>query len=308
MKKTIKIGTRASRLALRQAEEVKTRLEANWPEQEFSLVTIKTEGDKKQDTPIAEMGGKAVFTKELERALFAREIDLAVHSLKDMAVRLPWGAEIGAVLERGPAGDAWVGKNGRPFSEIREGATVATGSLRRKALLLHHRPDLEIVGLRGNIETRLEKLEQHDWAGIIMAEAALVRLGLESWMTEKLDRDWMIPSPGQGAIAVEIRAGEEDTRRLVGPLADPDTTVQVLAERKFLERLGGNCRLPAGACALIKEDSLVLTGFMADEAGTVFLKDSVEGFLDEAELLGFRLAGDLLERGGREIIRNLVHE
>ncbi|GAB4315121.1 MAG: hydroxymethylbilane synthase [Candidatus Sumerlaeia bacterium] len=305
----IRIGTRRSELARWQAEFVQAALEQKWPSLTVTTTLIRTTGDKILDRPLASIGDKALFTKELEEALLAGSIDVAVHSLKDLPTQLPAGLTLGAVLERGPGGDVWLARDGRMrLADLPEGATIATGSLRRRAQLLHRRPDLNIVDLRGNIGTRLNKLRDNDWAGVILAEAGLVRLGKQALITERLGFDVMLPAVGQGALAVEIRSDDRRTAGFVAPLDHACTRAGVEAERAFLRRLEGGCQIPIAARADVHDGHLTLTGLIADLNGRRLYRDQVSGAPQEAESLGTALAETLLERGGRQILDEIRAE
>lgn len=260
----IRIGTRGSPLALAQAHEVRSRLMAasELPVEAFEVRVIKTSGDRIQDRPLAEVGGKGLFTKEIEEALLADTIDLAVHSMKDMMTELPPGLVIGAVLEREDPRDAFMSLRAGSLSELPRGARVGTSSLRRQAQVKRLRPDLEVVGFRGNVQTRLKKLEQGLASATLLAVAGLKRLGEAHRITQVMSTEEMLPAVAQGAIAIEVRERDEATRQLVAKLSHEPTSVCILAERSFLARLDGSCRTPIAGLAEIDANGLRLRGMI----------------------------------------------
>jgi len=300
--RTIRLATRSSPLARWQAEHVRTALLVRWPEWEVVLVEITTKGDRIFDQPLADIGDKGLFTKEIEKAMLEGKADAAVHSLKDLPSRLPPGLALGAVLRRTHGGDVLISKNNVPLAELPEGASVATGSVRRRAQLLHYRPDLKVVDLRGNLDTRFRKFYENDWAGMILAEAGVVRLQREDEVTERLPFTVMLPAVGQGALAVEIRQEDETLRHLVEPLNDRSTALSVAAERSFLRRLEGGCQVPIAARAELREETLTLYGLIADLDGKRLYRSKWSGRPQEAESIGVRLAERLLEEGGQAIL------
>ena len=248
-KDTIVIGTRSSKLALWQADYVEAKLREKYPELHVVQKRMTTKGDRVLDAPLAKIGGKGLFTKELEQAMLAGEIDLAVHSLKDMPTELPEGLMLAAVTERFDPGDAVVSPRYQTLANLPQGAKVGTSSLRRRAQLLAKRPDLEIVSLRGNVNTRLKKLEEENFDAIILAVAGLKRLGFHDRITEILPREICLPAVGQGALAIEARADDEATLSLIAFLDDAATRAAARAERAFLPRVGGGCPGPVGVSA-----------------------------------------------------------
>ena len=244
MKPSIKIGTRASKLALWQANWVQSALNEKFPGQKVELVTIKTKGDKILDVPLAKVGGKGLFVKEIEQALLEGRIDLAVHSMKDMPAEIPQGLCIGAVPQREDPADVLVSKDGLVFSALKSGAVIGTSSLRRAAQLRHVRPDIVIMPLRGNLDTRLKKLQSENLDAIVLAAAGIKRLNLEQRITEYLPADIMLPAVGQGALCIERRQDDRRIEPLLATLDHPSTRAVVMGERTFLNRLGGSCQVP----------------------------------------------------------------
>lgn len=301
MAERLRIGSRGSPLARRQTELVVEALRATWPGLEPEVVLITTEGDRRRDEPLWRIGGKGVFAKEIERALAEGRIDLAVHSAKDLTSVLPGGLIIGAVPRREDPRDVLVSRAGWSLEEVPAGARVATGSLRRQAQILHHRPDLEVVGIRGNVDTRLRKLRAGEAEALVVARAGLRRLGLEPEGLRPLEIEQMLPAPGQGILALEIRADDARAARLVGPLEDRHTRLALEAERGFLARLGGSCRLPAACLATVEDGTGRVEGLLADPGGRQVHRLAV-GFQASGPALareaGSALAGVLLEAGG----------
>jgi hydroxymethylbilane synthase len=296
----IRIGTRGSPLALAQARQVATRLAAAHglaPEQ-CELVIIKTTGDKITDRPLIEAGGKGLFTKELEEALFAGDIDLAVHSMKDMPAILPQGLVISAILEREDPRDAFVSIKYASFDELPSGAAVGTSSPRRQAQALRLRPDLRIVPFRGNVETRLRKLEEGVADATFLACAGLNRLGLSQHITAAMDTDVMLPAVAQGAIGIETRAEDDATVRLVAPLNDAATALCITAERAYLAHLEGSCRTPIAGLAELSGGSLRIRGEILTPNGLQAHTASRRGNAQEAMRLGEQTAEELLRHAG----------
>ncbi len=302
------IGSRGSALALRQAEIVRARLATHYPHLTFSLRIIRTSGDRITEHPLTAFGGKGLFIKELEEALRVKEIDLAVHSLKDMTAELPEGLHLAAILEREDPRDALVTRTGwGTVRALPEGAIVGTSSMRRLAQLRALRPDLDIRPLRGNVDTRLRKLDDGHYEAIILAAAGLVRLGLEARIAERIPIEVMIPAIGQGAIAVEARVEDEETNALLAPLDHPPTRAATMAERAFLQRLGGGCHVPIAAHAEIPSDDpaqLLLRGMIASHDGARLLKAQVTGPIAEAVALGHQLAERLIAEGALALLHS----
>ena len=293
----IRIGTRGSLLARWQAEHVKERLTALG--HEVSLVVITTTGDRLLDRRLEAVGGKGAFLKEIEDALEAREVDLAVHSLKDVPTVLPDGLDLCAILERADPRDALL-SSGASLDDLPRGATVGTTSLRRQAQLRAVRPDLSIADLRGNVDTRIRRLREGRFDAILLAMAGLVRLGRVDEVTEPLDPRRFVPAPGQGAIALECRAEDTAVREAVAPLDHPSTARRVAAERSFLEALGGGCNVPLGAHAFEDGADLELIGLVARVDGSEVLRGESRG-TDAAEV-GSTLAEELLSRGAGPLL------
>jgi len=302
MKPTLYIGTRGSPLALWQAEWVKATLTAVHPQTEFVLRIIQTTGDKIMDTALAKIGDKGLFTKEIEIQLLEETIDLAVHSLKDMPTQSPPGLCLAAITEREDPADVLVSKKGLTLDQLPTEAKVLTGSLRRQGQLLHRRPDLQIVEVRGNIQTRLQKLDQGDTLAIIMAGAGLKRSGLQHRITERLNPLEFLPACGQGALAVEIRENDSATAELIKALDHQSTRITTTAERMVLAVLEGGCQVPIGAYAQLDQGKLILKAMISDLNGERLITAQREGSADKPEKLGRRTAEDLFDQGGRVIL------
>lgn len=299
---SLRIGTRGSRLALWQANHIADRLRPLAGGRTIELVEIQTTGDQVLDVPLAVIGGQGVFTKEIQKALLARTVDIAVHSLKDLPTVPVEGLILAAVPARGPVGDVFLSHRHRSFDGLPAGATVATSSLRRRAQALHRRPDLTLTEIRGNVETRLRKLAEQGLDALILAQAGLERLGLGNAITEVLDPAWMLPAVGQGALGLECRADDRATLALLGPLDHPPTHQAVLAERALLRTLVGGCQVPIGAAATVADDRLTLRGVVLRPDGKQRLEGTVQGPASAAEALGRRLAEELLTRGAGEFL------
>jgi hydroxymethylbilane synthase len=301
----IRIGTRGSPLALAQARQVATRLAAAHglaPEQ-CELVIIKTTGDKITDRPLIEAGGKGLFTKELEEALFAGDIDLAVHSMKDMPAVLPQGLAISAILEREDPRDAFVSLKYASLDAMPAGAVIGTSSPRRQAQVLRARPDLHVVGFRGNVETRLRKLEEGVADATFLACAGLNRLGLSQHITAAMPTDVMLPAVAQGAIGIEIRSDDEATARLIAPLNDAATALCVTAERAYLAQLEGSCRTPIAGLAELDGNALRVRGEILTPNGVHAYVATHTGSAQEAMRLGEAVAAELLHQAGPDFFR-----
>lgn len=301
----LRIGTRGSALAVWQAEWVKSQLLAAHKKLTVELVTIKTTGDKILDVPLAKVGGKGLFVKEIEEALLEGRTDLAVHSVKDMPAELPAGLHLAAMPVREDARDALVSRNGDGLEKLRHGARVGTSSLRRAAQLLHMRPDIRIETLRGNVDTRLRKLESEDFDGIVLAAAGLKRMDLSHVISEYLEPDRMLPAVGQGALGIETRVDDNFTNEAVSSLAHPATMITVSAERAFLKRLEGGCQVPIGAYATLEGAELSLTGMVAGLRGRRLIRREIQGEAGDAARIGDRLAKVILESGGAEILAEI---
>jgi hydroxymethylbilane synthase len=306
MKKTLTIGTRASKLALWQAHHVAALIEKQHPDVQVMLKHIVTSGDKIQDVPLAKIGGKGLFTKELETAMLAGEIDLAVHSLKDMPVELPAGLKLAAITVRENAGDALVCPAYGTIDKLPQGAKVGTSSLRRRAQLRRYRPDLEICELRGNVDTRLKKLDTGHLDAIVLAVAGLSRLGWGDRITEILSHEVCLPAVGQGALAIETREGDSEVLALLAFLNDQETRQTVTAERAFLRVVEGGCQVPVGVHAKINDEILEVKAVILSIDGQEVVKDSLSGAVSDAAKLGQDLAERMLKAGGAEILRKVM--
>ncbi len=295
----LKLGTRGSQLALAQAETIAKALRANGHEVE--IVKIVTTGDR-IDGPVAEHGGKQVWVREIETALLQGTIDLAVHSAKDLPMQLADGLTVGAYPQREDPRDAFVGAPGQRFTALAPGARVGTGSTRRIALLRALRPELEPVPIRGNVPTRIAKIETLGLAGVILASAGLIRLGLEDHILDPLDPERYVPAGGQGALALETRIDDDDVQQIVGELEDSDVAAQIRAERAFLFELGGDCTTPIAAYASIHGVRLRLRALVMSLDGRERVEGTAEGELSAPEMLGTTLGRELLARGARRLI------
>jgi hydroxymethylbilane synthase len=302
MSAPLHVGTRGSPLALWQADHVATRLRALAGSRPVELVTIETTGDRVRDVPLSRVGGDGLFTKEIQKAVLAGTADVAVHSLKDLPTLPVEGLVLAAVPPRGPVGDVLVSRRHARFDDLPPGARVATSSLRRRSQALHRRPDLKLVDVRGNVETRLRKLDEQGLDALILAQAGLERLGLAGQVTEVLDRSWMLPAVGQGALGLECRAEDQLTRALLAALDDVPTRRAVLAERALLRGLGGGCLVPIGALAVVAGGRLALRGAVLSPDGSRRVAGELSGPAEEAEDVGRRLAQELLDRGARALL------
>jgi len=298
----LKIGSRGSDLALWQTNFVKKKLEDAYPALSFEVKIITTTGDQMLDTALSKIGDKGLFTRQIENALLNGEIDLAVHSLKDLQTAQPVGLTIGAVLERETPNDVLLSSRYNSIDELPKGARVATGSLRRKSQLLHYRPDLSITEIRGNVPTRIRKLDESELDGMILAYAGVHRLGLDSRIRQVIPFGIMLPAVGQGAMAVEIRADDAKVREIVSVLDDPETRNCVTAERAFLRRLEGGCQVPIGAMARVEGDRIYLEGVVGSLDGDKNLRERITGDTADADALGTGLAEQMLEKGAAEIL------
>jgi hydroxymethylbilane synthase len=301
MSTPLRIGTRGSPLALWQANHVADRLRP-LTTRPVETVLIETTGDKVRDRPLSQIGGDGLFTREIQKALLAGVVDVAVHSLKDLPTEPIPGLLLAAVPPRGTTGDALVSMRHQRFDDLPAGAVVGTSSLRRRAQVLHRRPDLTLVDLRGNVETRLRKLQEQGLDAIILAVAGLERLGLAERITEVLDPEWMLPAVGQGALGLECRADDPATLALLRQLDDLPTREAVLAERAFLRGLGGGCLVPIGAQGIVESGTLTLRGAVLSPDGKFRTAAEMSGSPGAAEALGQRLAESLLDRGGRQAL------
>jgi hydroxymethylbilane synthase len=306
----VRIGTRGSDLALWQARWVQRALAAKIPRLDAELTVIKTTGDKILDSPLSKIGDKGLFTREIEQSLLEGEIDLAVHSLKDLPTQLPRGLAVGAVTEREDVRDVFIphpsNHRTKLLDQLQE-ARIATGSLRRRSQLAALRPDFSIVEVRGNLNTRMKKLEESDWAGMILARAGVVRLGWTERVGESIPTDVILPAVGQGALGIEIRDGDERIRSIVSHLSHHPTERGTAAERSLLARLEGGCQIPIGAYGRISgmsggTERLVLEAMVGSLDGSTVVRGRLEGTAPEAESLGIQLAEELLLRGAQAIL------
>lgn len=305
MMKTLKIATRQSPLALWQAEHIRARLEAMHADLTVELVTFVTQGDKILDTPLAKIGGKGLFVKELEAALMDGRADLAVHSMKDVPMALPVGLSLAVICEREDPFDAFVSNHYASFTDLPQGAKVGTSSLRRKCQILKARPDLEIIDLRGNVGTRLSKLDDGQYDAIILASAGLKRLGLAERIRQTIQPDVSLPAVGQGALGLECRSQDQAVLDLILPLMHAETNVCVRAERAFNAYLEGGCQVPIAGYATLQNGQLQIEGRVGSVDGRTILKAVQHGTPEQAEMLGEELAKALLAQGAGELLKAL---
>jgi hydroxymethylbilane synthase len=305
MNRKVIIGTRGSSLALWQANWVKSEIERANPELEVSLLKIKTTGDKILDVPLAKVGGKGLFVKEIEEALMEGRVHLAVHSMKDVPTELPNGLHLRAITKREDPRDAVFSRTGERLFDLQKGAKIGTSSLRRQSQIRNKRPDFDIQHLRGNLDTRLKRLEEGRFDAIILAGAGAKRLGLERRITELLPIDVSLPAIGQGALGIETKVDDNFINNLVAPFDHSETSCAVRAERALLRRLEGGCQVPIAAHGEIDRDTLKLTGLVASVDGRKIIKDRIIGSKSEAEALGKELAERLLSMGAWEILKEL---
>ncbi|NDH06212.1 hydroxymethylbilane synthase [bacterium] len=297
----VRIGTRGSPLALWQAHFVRDTLASHFPDQEIDLVILDTKGDQIRDRALSQIGSDGLFTKEIQLALLDKSVDIAVHSLKDLPTAKVQGLRLAAIPKRGSTGDAFVSNTIESFDALPKNATVGTTSLRRRSQAMHRRPDLNLVHLRGNVETRLNKIETEKLDGIILAEAGLIRLGFENRIKEILDPEWMLPAVGQGALGLECREDDSKTLQLLSKLDDPQTNAETTAERSLLRNLGGGCLVPVGIRTKTVCEIISLTAVVLSEDGKQRIISEESGPLGEAEEIGQRLA-EKMKKGGAEKI------
>ena len=305
MKNTIKIGTRGSQLALYQANLTKKNLLEKFPEVNVEILIIKTKGDKILDVALSKIGDKGLFTKELETALLENEVDIAVHSLKDLPTTLPEGLKLGAVLKRGEFRDALVSKDGRKFTELTEKDIIATSSLRRQAGLMRQNKNFKIVDIRGNVETRLRKMEDGYCDAMIMAAAGLQRLNLEKYITEIIDPEVIIPATSQGVIAIESRKNDDRIDSFLKEINHPQTWSAIEAERGFLRKIEGGCQVPVGCYTNIEGEKITITGFVAAIDGSEYLSDTESGNIENGKSTGEKLAEKLIVKGASRILSEI---
>ncbi len=297
------IGSRASDLALWQTHYVRDLLQARYPSLEIAIKIIQTTGDKILDSSLSAIGGKGVFTKELETALTAGEIDIAVHSLKDLPTTLPDGLTLGGIPERAYVEDVFLAKDtSARLMDLPDGATIATGSMRRTAQLLTKRPDFRVVDIRGNVPTRIRKMLESNWDGMILARAGLDRLGLTAHIAHTISLEWVLPAAGQGALGIECRSDDANTLELLAPLNHDATRQAVTAERSLLKTLEGGCQVPIGVLGKIIGDGLELSGCIAAMNGASLVRAVHTGHPTNAEHIGKELARTLLDMGGNELL------
>jgi len=302
MASELRIGTRGSQLALFQANWVKDQLVRTHPELKVTLIKIKTTGDKIQDAPLAKIGGKGLFVKEIEEALIQRKIDLAVHSIKDVPTEFPKGLHLSVITKREDPRDVFISKGGKTLKDLPQGAKIGTSSLRRQAQLLHFRSDLELIPLRGNLDTRLKKLKTLNLDAIVLALAGVKRLGLEERISEIIPTDISLPAIGQGALGIETRMDDRVVEDQIRFLNDPDSIIAITAERAFLKKLEGGCQVPIAAFAQKVGSTLQIDGLVGTIDGKRLIRHHLEGPIEEAEPLGTQLAEILLVKGAKEIL------
>lgn len=306
--KHIRIATRKSALALWQAEFVKAKLEEFHNDVSVELVPMSTQGDIILDTPLAKIGGKGLFVKELEQAMLDGRADIAVHSMKDVPVEFPEGLALHTICEREDPRDAFVSNKYNCISELPQGAVVGTSSLRRQCQIREARPDLIIKDLRGNVNTRLAKLDDGQFDAIILAAAGLIRLEMQDRIAEFIEPEVSLPANGQGAVGIECRVDDEQTQSLLSSLEHTETRIRVLAERAMNRRLEGGCQVPIGAYAVVNDQQVHLRGLVGAIDGSQMLRDEVSGHIDDAEALGIELAEKLLAQGADKILADVYRD
>jgi len=305
MSETIRIATRKSPLAMWQAEHVAAALKAAHPGLEVEILGMSTQGDKILDTPLAKIGGKGLFVKELEARMLEGDADIAVHSMKDVPVELPEGLHLAVIMEREDPTDAFVSNKFTSLDELPEGAVVGTSSLRRQCQLSDRRPDLEIKSLRGNVNTRLQKLDDGEYDAIILASAGLIRLGFADRIRHSLDTEDSLPAIGQGAVGIECRSDDPRVNALLAPLHHKDTADRVTAERAMNARLEGGCQVPIGGHAILEGDEIFMRGLVGTVDGSEVIRAEIRGSREQAAELGVVVAEELLAHGADTILREL---
>ena len=305
LEKTLKIATRQSPLALWQANYVKDRLQQLYPDLTIELVPMVTKGDVILDSPLAKIGGKGLFVKELENALLNKEADIAVHSMKDVPMQFPEGLGLAVICQREDPRDAFVSNSYHTFAELPQGAVVGTSSLRRQCQLKALRPDLDIRSLRGNVGTRLSKLDNGDYDAIILASAGLIRLGLADRIASFIDVEQSLPAAGQGAVGIECRTDDVQVHALLAPLADAETTYCVRAERAMNNHLQGGCQVPIGGYAVLQQGQLYLRALVGDIDGSRIIRAEGKSAVENAEVLGVQIAEQLLAQGADKILQTI---
>ena len=301
----IRIGSRGSPLALWQANWIKEQLEPQNPDIAVEIVIIKTSGDKIQDVPLAKVGGKGLFVKEIEEALLKKDVDFAVHSMKDMPIKFPFALCIASVTKRENPFDALISRDNIRLNDLPKGAKVGTGSLRRISQLLHYRPDLKLIPLRGNLETRIKKLETEGLDAIILAAAGLIRMGWDDKISEIISPEILLPAMGQGAVGIETRKHDVDNQILLADMDDENTHLALDAERAVVARLEGGCNVPIGAFATIEGDEVILRGLVASLDGKPLYKNELKGDKVKAVALGNEMGNTLLDMGGDKIMQEI---
>jgi len=305
------IGSRGSELALWQSNWLKASLQEQFPNLHVEILVIKIMGDRLLDYSLPRIGAKGIFTREIDEALLEGRIDISVHSLKDLPTEIPKGLTLGAIMERDDVHDVFIShpeKAHEYLEELPRGARIATGSLRRKCQLLHHRPDFEIVDIRGNVPTRLHKLAASSWDGVILAKAGLARLNMTDRITETIPTEIILPAVGQGAIAVEVRASDRQIMSLVATVNHEPTAIATRAERTLLECLEGGCQVPIGAYARIKDGTFVMDALLGSVDGKRVIRSTIHGDPSQAETLAETLARTLLKSGGDRILKDIRTE
>jgi len=302
MPSELRIGTRGSQLALFQAHWVRDQLVQTHPDLKVTLIKIKTTGDKIQDAPLAKIGGKGLFVKEIEEALLQDRVDLAVHSIKDVPTEFPQGLHLSVITQREDPRDVFISRDGKGLKDLPQHAKIGTSSLRRQAQLLHFRSDIELVPLRGNLDTRLKKLKTMNLDAIVLALAGVKRLGLEENITEIIPTDISLPAIGQGALGIETRLNDKRVEEKIQFLNDKDSWIAVSAERAFLKKLEGGCQVPIAAFARIVGTTLQIDGLVGTIDGKRLIRHRKEGPIEKAESLGVELAEILLNKGAKEIL------
>ncbi len=303
--KTLRLATRKSALALVQSNWVKEEIAKYWPEINVDIVKFTTKGDKILDVPLAQVGGKGLFVKEIEDALLKGKADIAVHSLKDVPAELPEGLQVNIFPRRNDPRDALISRDGLRLQELPKGARIGTSSLRRMAQLRNKRPDFEVISLRGNIDTRLRKLDEGQYDAIILAAAGLRRAGRQQRIVQLLEPEVMLPAVGQGALGIEVRSTDTEVKQILDSIHHKETSICVRAERAFLLRLEGGCQVPIGAFGQIKGQTLELEGMVGDVAGIKIIRMKKQGVIDQPEILGTILGEKILAAGGEEILREV---
>ena len=303
--KNLKIATRQSPLALWQANYVKDRLQQLYPDLIVELVPMVTKGDVILDSPLAKIGGKGLFVKELENALLNKEADIAVHSMKDVPMQFPEGLGLAVICKREDPRDAFVSNSYRTFAELPQGAVVGTSSLRRQCQLKALRPDLDIRSLRGNVGTRLSKLDNGDYDAIILASAGLIRLGLADCIASFIEVEQSLPAAGQGAVGIECRTDDVQVKQLLAPLADAETTCCVLAERAMNNHLQGGCQVPIGGYAVLQQGQLYLRALVGNVDGSQIIRAEGKSAVENADVLGVQIAEQLLAQGADKILQSI---